>query len=246
MPDFRPFQYKFRGTDPIGARIKLTFFKKNFRSCHIHHPCLVIVPDPTAGTAGRLCGTWTNYGETTMFKSLYKYMIVKFGNRYGYDVGYMLFMLENTPSVMNSLNALSKLSGYRKKAPADCHMAARLQGVLNEDCGPCLQLTVDMAREAGMAPDQIEAVLTGNRAAMSDSTALGWRFAAAIINRSTDEFAAREAVRAAHGDAAVIELTLAAQASRLFPMIKTGLGAGKSCSRVTIGEQAIMIGKQAA
>ncbi|MEM7119722.1 MAG: hypothetical protein AAF563_00510 [Pseudomonadota bacterium] len=173
-------------------------------------------------------------------------MILKFGHRYGYDVGYMLHMLETTPDVMGSFNALSKLAGYRKAVPVNAHMAAGLRGVLYEDCGPCVQLTVDMAREAGVASDQIEAVLTGDLAIMSSDTALGYRFASAILARSSDDEAAREAVRGAYGDAGVIALTLAAQVSRVFPMVKTGLGYGKTCSRVHVGERQVSPMKEAA
>lgn len=181
-----------------------------------------------------------------MLKHIFKHMILKFGKRYDYDVGYMLHMLETTPDVMNAFNALSKLAGYRKTAPVNAHMAASLLGALNEDCGPCVQLTVDMAREAGVDSDQIEAVLTGDQTVMSSDTALGQRFASAIISRSTDEDAAREAVRSAYGDAAVIELTLATHVTRLFPMIKTGLGYGKSCGRIDVGERTIAPRKEAA
>lgn len=181
-----------------------------------------------------------------MIKHFIKHMILKFGKHYSYDVGYMLHMLETTPEVMHSFNALSKLSGFRKAAPVNAHMAAKLLGTLKEDCGPCVQLTVDMAREAGMAPDQIEAVLTGEQSAMEPDTALGYRFASAIMARSSGEDAVRETVRAAYGDSGVIELTLAAQTVRLFPMIKAGLGYGKSCSRINIGARDIAVVKEAA
>ncbi|RED51408.1 hypothetical protein [Aestuariispira insulae] len=181
-----------------------------------------------------------------MFRFFIRQMILKFGKRYDYDVDYMLHMLERTPGVMNGLNAMSKLSSYRKKTPLNAHMAARLQGVLMEDCGPCVQLTVDMALEAGMARDEIEAVLTGDLAAMAEDTALGYRFAAAILARSDDQDVARAAVRTAYGEEAVIEITLATQVSRFFPMIKTGLGYGQSCSMVTLGERKITMEKDAA
>ena len=181
-----------------------------------------------------------------MFRYFTKHRISKFGKRYGYDVGYMLHMLETTPDVMNAFNALSKLAGYRRQTPVEAHVAANLLGALTEDCGPCVQLTVHMARDSGMASDQIEAVLTGDQAAMAADTALGYRFASAIIARSTDEDAAREAVRSTYGDAAVIELTLACQVVRVFPMVKAGLGYGKSCSRIDVGERQITLAKEAA
>lgn len=228
---------------------RMTFFwKKNF-PCHRFPPCLV--PDVVPCFGKRLnpsretCVGLTDR-EWIMLKFFIRQMILKFGKRYDYDVDYMLHMLDRTPEVMSGLNALSKLSSYRKKAPLNAHMAARLQGVLMEDCGPCVQLTVDMALEAGMARDEIEAVLTGDPAAMAEDTALGYRFASAILARSPDQDDVREAVRAAYGDEAVIEITLATQVSRFFPMIKTGLGYGKSCSMIVLGERKITMSKEAA
>ncbi len=181
-----------------------------------------------------------------MFRKLARHMVLKFGERYDYDVAYMLHMLETTPDVMNAFNARSKLDSCKKWTTANARMAAKLVGALNEDCGPCIQLAVDMARETGVASGEIEAVLTGDRSAMSSDTALGYRFASAIIARSNEEDAAREAVRSVYGDAGVIELTLATQVARLFPMVKTGLGYGKSCGRIDLGERAVTPAKEAA
>jgi hypothetical protein len=173
-------------------------------------------------------------------------MIRSFGKRYDYDIGYMLLLLDETPSLMNAFNGLSKLSGYRKKAPVEAYMAAKLTGVGAEDCGPCLQLAVDMAREGGVAGSLIEAILAGDEASMCTDSALGFRFASAILARSGDEDAARAAVRNAYGEAAVVELTLATQINRVFPMVKRGLGYDKSCNRITVGGRQIDVVRDAA
>lgn len=215
---------------------------------HAHHPVrdlfVLIIPALLS-----LWAAWPSQGQTgraVMFRFIARRMIVKFGNHYGYDVAFMLHMLETTPDVMNAFNALSTLADYRRCVPVPAFMAAKLVGTLHEDCGPCAQLAVDMTREAGVAADQIEAVLTGNEAAMSADTALGYRFATAIVARSDDADAARDAVRSAYGDAGVIELTLAAQVTRIYPMIKSGLGYGRSCSRVALGEREIVVVNAAA
>jgi alkylhydroperoxidase family enzyme len=173
-------------------------------------------------------------------------MIRSFGKRYDYDIGYMLLLLDETPSLMNAFNGLSKLSGYRKKAPVEAYIAAKLTGVGAEDCGPCLQLAVDMAREDGVAGSLIEAILAGDEGSMCTDSALGFRFASAILARSDDEDAARAAVRNAYGEAAVVELTLATQINRVFPMVKRGLGYDKSCNRITVGGRQIDVVRDAA
>ena len=59
-----------------------------------------------------------------------------------------------------------------------------------------------------------------------------------------DEF--RDAVRAEWGQKGVIDLTLALQMGRMFPMVKAGLGFAKECRRVTVGGNNVDVVKQAA
>jgi hypothetical protein len=117
---------------------------------------------------------------------------------------------------------------------------------LAEDCGPCTQLVVDQALEAGMPGDQIEAVLRRNTRVMHAATVLGFRFADAVVRRSADDDEYREAVRAQWGDKGVVDLTMVLQMSRMFPMLKAALGYAKECRRVIVGGHDVDVIKQAA
>ena len=97
-----------------------------------------------------------------------------FAKRYGYDVSYLLMMLNESPSAFFKFAPLMKAAAHREAVPINASFAAKIVGALAEDCGPCTQLVVDMALEAGMAKDQIEAVLRRDPRAMSDTTTL-WR-----------------------------------------------------------------------
>jgi alkylhydroperoxidase family enzyme len=119
-------------------------------------------------------------------------------------------------------------------------------GALAEDCGPCTQLCVDMALEAGMPKDQIEAVLRQDPPAMNSATVLAFRFADAVVRRSADDDEFRDAIRAQWGEKGVIDLTLALQMGRMFPMVKAGLGYAKECRRVTVDGHDVDVVKQAA
>jgi hypothetical protein len=103
-----------------------------------------------------------------------------------------------------------------------------------------------MALEAGMAKDQIEAVLRRDPRAMSDTTRLAFKFADAVVRRSTDDEEFRDAVRAQWGEKGVIDLTLALQLGRMFPMVKAGFGYAKECRRVTVDGNNVDVVKQAA
>jgi hypothetical protein len=81
---------------------------------------------------------------------------------------------------------------------------------------------------------------------MSDATTLGFRFADAVVRRSADDDEFRDAVRAQWGEKGVIDLTLALQLGRMFPMVKAGLGYARECRRVTVDGHNVDVVKQAA
>ena len=141
---------------------------------------------------------------------------------------------------------MAKAAGHREVVPVEASFAAKLVGALAEDFGPCTQLAVDMALEAGMPKDQIEAVLRRELRSMNSTTILGFRFADAVARRSADDDEHRDAIRARWGEKGVIDLTMALQMGRMFPMVKSGLGDVKECRRVTVGGRSVDVVKQAA
>jgi alkylhydroperoxidase family enzyme len=166
--------------------------------------------------------------------------------RYGYDTSYLEMMLRESPSAFFKFAPVMKAAGHREVVPVDAGFAAKLVGALAEDCGPCTQLCVDMALEAGMPNDQIEAVLRRDPRAMNSDTVLGYWFADAVIRRSADDGEYRDAVRAQWGEKGVIDLTMALQMGRMFPMVKAGLGYAKECRRVIVDGHNVDVVKQAA
>lgn len=169
-----------------------------------------------------------------------------FAKRYSYDVSYREVMLKESPSAFFRFAPVMKAAAHREVVPVEASFAAKIVGALAEDCGPCTQLVVDMALEAGMPKDQVEAVLRRDPRAMHDATTLGFRFADAVVRRSADDDELRDAVRAQWGQKGVIDLTLALQLGRMFPMVKAGLGYAKECRRVTVEGHTIDVVKQAA
>jgi hypothetical protein len=81
---------------------------------------------------------------------------------------------------------------------------------------------------------------------MNPATRLGFSFADAVARRSADDETFRDAIRAQWGQKGVIDLTLALQMGRMFPMVKAGLGYALQCRRVTVDGQPIDVVKQAA
>jgi hypothetical protein len=166
--------------------------------------------------------------------------------RYGCDTSYLEMMLKVSPSAFFKFAAVAKAADHREVVPVDASFAAKLVGALAEDCGPSTQLCVDMALDAGMPREQIEAVLRRDPLAMNSATVLGFRFADALVRRSADDEEFRGAICAQWGEKGVIDLTLALQMGRMFPMVKAGLGYAKECRRVTVEGHNVDVIKRAA
>ena len=181
-----------------------------------------------------------------MRKFLARRILHKTSQRYGYDTSYLQMMLNVSPAAFFKFAPVAKAASHREVVPVEASFAARITGAMAEDCGPCTQLTVDMALESGMAKDQIEAVVRREVGAMTSEVALAFRFADAVAHRSPDDEIHRDAVRARWGEKGVIDLTMALQMGRTFPMIKFALGYAKECRRVTVAGRQVDVIKQAA
>ena len=117
-----------------------------------------------------------------MRKFIARRMLRAFSKRYGYDTSYTEMVLKESPSAFFKLAPLMKASAHREVVPVEASFAAKITGALAEDCGPCTQLCIDMALEAGMAKDQIEAVLRRSPRAMTPEVLLGFQFATMFMD----------------------------------------------------------------
>ncbi len=79
---------------------------------------------------------------------------------------------------------------------------------------------------------------------MSENARIGFLFADRVARRD-DADAIREEVRAKWGDKGVLDLTFALQASRLYPMVKAGMGYARECVRVKVGDKPVAVVKAA-
>jgi hypothetical protein len=169
-----------------------------------------------------------------------------YSKRYSYDTSYLEMLLRESPAGFFKFAPLMKASRHREVVPIEAAFAAGITGAKAEDCGPSAQLVVDMALEAGVPKDQIEAVVRRDVRAMNDNVVLAFRFADAVVRRSTDEDEHRDAIRAHWGQKGVIDLAFALQMGRMFPMMKAALGYARECRRISVGGKQIDVIKQAA
>jgi hypothetical protein len=170
-----------------------------------------------------------------MIKWLLNRELAGFEREWHYDASYVRDMLEADPAAAIAFSKVMGLGRYRKDVPLEVYYAAAVAGTMAEDCGPCTQLTIDMAERAGVAPAILRAIVERDVDAMPQQVALGFRFADATLRRRPEADAMRDDILRRWGKRALISLTFALLAARLFPTTKYALGHGRACTRLSIG-----------
>jgi hypothetical protein len=169
-----------------------------------------------------------------MLKAFLSRQIDSFEKAWTYDASYMRELLDLSPWAYIQFGFVTAL-GRRREAPVEAMAAAGLVGTLSEDCGPCTQISADIAARSGVRPQVIRGVLAGDPEAMGPDAWLAYRFAKASLAR--DLMAAdplREEIVRRWGQKALVALGLTLTTARMYPTLKYALGHGRTCSRVMV------------
>jgi hypothetical protein len=112
--------------------------------------------------------------------------------------------------------------------------AAKLTTAAAEDCGPCAQLAVTMAEREGVPAETLRLIVAGAVESLPPGAALGMRFARAVLARAPELDDLRAEVVQAWGRPALVTLTFAIAATRVYPLVKYALGHGRACQRLRV------------
>ena len=140
----------------------------------------------------------------------------------------------------------TKVGNYKRDVPTAVYWAAKVVGIVSEDCGPCTQLAVALALADGVDAGVLSAVLADDRARMSAEVVLGVEFARATIAHAPEADDLRDEIVRRWGKRAVVSLAFAIVASRMYPTLKYALGHGVACQRVTVAGQPVLVARSAA
>lgn len=169
-----------------------------------------------------------------MFGFLVRWKIRSAEKQHGESLDYLREMFDKSPGAFWQFVKVAKASGYRNKLPAAPFHVARLVAVRIQDCGPCVQTCVNLAKADGVEPAVLKAALAGDFDALPESLGDVARFSAAVATGSGEEETYRDRLRAVFGDEAMVELALAITMCQTFPILKRALGHAKSCSLVKV------------
>jgi hypothetical protein len=175
-----------------------------------------------------------------MLKWLIHRKLRTFEKAYGYDASYMHEVLDLDLGAFLKFGRATALSGYRKDVPSAAHFAAGLTASMHADCGPCTQLGVAFALQAGVPARTVAAIIAGDEGAMTADGALGCRFARAVLAHAPEADELRAEIARRWGPRAVIALVFAMMAAQMYPTLKYALGHGQACTRVVVEGRTIM------
>ena len=170
-----------------------------------------------------------------MIKWFMRRQLAAFERNWNYDAPYLRDLVEADPRAAMAFAKVTGLSTYRKDVPPAAYFAAKIIATMAEDCGPCTQLMVDMAERAGVDAITLRSIITGDVENMPEDAALAAGFADASLRHAPEAEAMREEIVRRWGPRALVSLTFALVAARIFPTARYAMGHGQSCMRITVG-----------
>ena len=176
-----------------------------------------------------------------MIKWILHSFLRTFEKRYNYDAKYMHHITDISTSATFRYMGLTSFSQMRGPVP-EVWAGAALASTIDGDCGPCSQLIVDQAIEAGVSAEHLRTCLMGDYIT-SEAVGLGYRFAEATIHDNGDIEQLRTEIIKLYGEVALIAAAYAGASCRVYPVLKRALGHGLSCQQLRVGDETVSVRK---
>lgn len=160
-------------------------------------------------------------------KSSAKTALKSFEEHYGYDASYLHEILETSPEGYEAFSKFGDMGMYRKVLSSEVFFVSKIATAQTEDCGPCTELNVRMAREAGVSGEVIRGALKGK--GLSEELEQVRRFSIAVAFNELRPGQVEE-MQDRLGREGLAELALCIASMRVYPCMKRALGFDQACS----------------
>lgn len=168
-----------------------------------------------------------------MIKSILHRQLRRFEQRFRVPLEYAHHIVDTSVPAFLALTKVMGFARYRRKLPVEAFSVAAIVATRHEDCGACLQITVNEARRAGVAKELIDHVLAWNPHRLPTDLNSVYKYTKAVLEGG-DEAELRESLRGRYGEEGMIELAYAIASARMFPTIKRTLGYARTCELVKV------------
>ena len=154
----------------------------------------------------------------------------------GVNMDYAYHLRDIAPTRLWRFSMIKTVEGSRKHTPAAVYHAAGMAAAMVEDCGPCVQIHVNLALSDHVDPEVLRALATGRIDKVPSEIALGFRYGDAVARGiMADEM--RNSIRKHWGEEGLIELAFTIATARFYPAVKRGMGYAHTCERVIVENQ---------
>jgi len=171
-------------------------------------------------------------------------MFRRMEKRYDYSFDYMRHMWHvSRPAFRRFSFGFMWFARGRDNLPTAPAAVAAIVSTMKADCGPCTQISVNMALEQGVGEDILAATVAGDLAALPRDLALVYRFTEAVVNGDFDATDMREDFLELYGEGGLVDLSTAIAVGQVYPVLKRTLGFGETCLKVKVGNTDIAANK---
>ncbi|MDH5525950.1 MAG: hypothetical protein OEY97_01415 [Nitrospirota bacterium] len=157
----------------------------------------------------------------------------EFSKAYKYDTAYLEELLNASPGAFGAFSPGMEICKYRKALPLDAYFVACVATMKGEECGPCGQLNLRMAVEAGVDRELLALVIKKPNLLPSPLRDVH-DHAFAVTQGPLQDPERAERIRKHYGDEAFAELAVCITGNRVFPTLKRALMKADHCEILTL------------
>ena len=154
-----------------------------------------------------------------------------FGQAYRYDVDYLIQLNRASPGAFAQFVASQPMGNYRCELSLEAHFVARITCMQAEDCGPCAQLNLRMAVEAGLDRELLE-ILLHHPEALSPELRGVRSHVRQVLGQDPVDPDGAEGLRDQLGETAFAELATTIAGSQIYPTLKKAMLKSLSCEAI--------------
>lgn len=160
------------------------------------------------------------------------------------EMDFAYHLRDVAPSRLWRFSMIKVVEGGRKYTPAAAYHAAGMAAAMVEDCGPCVQIHVNLALKDKVSPEVLRALAARQLERVPVEVALAFKYGDAVSRgEMADEM--RDQVRTRWTEQGLIELAFAIATARFYPGLKRGLGFAHTCERVVVEDRVTPTAKAA-
>jgi hypothetical protein len=178
--------------------------------------------------------------ERPMLNMIIERMLRKMEQTTGVSSDYARDIKRGSTTAFYKFMRFIPMARHRTAAPIEASCVAAIATVIQQDCGPCLQIVVSMGLQNGVDADTIKAAIRNDVETLGPALALVHRYATNIGQGNPAPEDEIQAIRDLWGQAGLVDIAFAVAASPVFPTLKKALGHAATCLPLDVdGERVI-------